>query len=363
MVPKLDLKQIFLQDIPLMDVRAPIEFRKGGFPSSSNIPLLDDTQRALVGTAYKQKGESAAVELGWTLATDEVRSQRIAAWSEFVQKHPHGFLYCARGGLRSRVTQKLLADSGVDYPLVLGGYRALRKFLLNELEQICSQRTLLLIGGKTGCGKTSLLSLLPGSIDLEGLANHKGSTFGNQLTPQPAQAWFENQLAISAIKSNEHFGGYLILENEGKLIGRLFIPLFLYQRMELASVAVLETSMEDRVNNILEDYVGSSVIESYAAMYGANWAQSFEEQLLFRLSKIQKRLGATRYEQVHGELVLAIKEFVGSNKRDRFKTVIEELLREYYDPMYDYQSQKHQDRVVFRGTSNQIVEWLRGGSA
>ena len=97
-----DYQKIFLEDRPLMDVRAPVEFDKGAFPNSQNIPILDDLQREAIGTCYKQDGQDAAIALGLQLVIPDLREQRLEKWTQFVKVNPQGYLYCFRGGLRSR---------------------------------------------------------------------------------------------------------------------------------------------------------------------------------------------------------------------------------------------------------------------
>ena len=211
---------LFLQDTPLMDVRSPLEHSKGTFPCATNQPLLDNEQRALVGTCYKKKGHDAAVKLGHELATDDIRRQRMSGWINFVENNPDGYLFCFRGGERSHITQSWLKDAGYHYPLVKGGYKAMRNFLLERLEHSIAECTIIVLSGKTGTGKTRLLNQLNGSIDLEGIANHRGSSFGRRIGGQPSQIDFENQLSIALLKHlHSNPGQPVILEDESKLIG------------------------------------------------------------------------------------------------------------------------------------------------
>jgi len=129
-----DFLKLFVNDIPLMDVRAPIEYDKGAFPNTSNIPLLDDYQRQQIGIRYKDAGEEEAIKLGLKFATPEIRAQRLESWLAFCRDNPQGYLYCFRGGLRSRTTQSWIREQGVEYPLINGGYKAMRRFLIDELE-------------------------------------------------------------------------------------------------------------------------------------------------------------------------------------------------------------------------------------
>jgi tRNA 2-selenouridine synthase len=171
-----DLTRLFTIDTPLIDTRAPIEFEQGAFPQSQNLILMSDDEREKIGACYKNKGQAKAIELGHELVQGDVKNKRIEAWLQFIKNNPNGALYCFRGGLRSQITQQwIYTASGIDYPRVKGGYKALRRFLIDETYRIMQQITPIVIGGQTGCGKTLLLDKINNRIDLEGLANHRGS--------------------------------------------------------------------------------------------------------------------------------------------------------------------------------------------
>ncbi|MBT8124166.1 MAG: tRNA 2-selenouridine(34) synthase MnmH, partial [Gammaproteobacteria bacterium] len=159
--------ELFLNNSPMMDVRAPIEFQRGAFPTSMNLPIMDNQQREAVGTCYKNHGQDKAIEKGHELVQGKLREKRITAWVKFAKQHPNGSLYCFRGGLRSRITQQWMHEVGVDLPIVAGGYKALRTFLLNELENAVNECSFKLVGGKTGSAKTILINELDNAIDLE----------------------------------------------------------------------------------------------------------------------------------------------------------------------------------------------------
>lgn len=144
------IRNILINDIPLLDVRAEVEFAKGAFPTSINIPILDDEQRRLVGTCYKEEGPEAAFELGVELVTP-VKEQRVKAWKEHAEANPTGYVYCFRGGSRSQISQAGLKEAGIEYPLVVGGYKAMRQVALDELEKV-QDFPIVMIGGRTGSG-------------------------------------------------------------------------------------------------------------------------------------------------------------------------------------------------------------------
>ncbi|WP_237067509.1 tRNA 2-selenouridine(34) synthase MnmH [Microbulbifer guangxiensis] len=349
-------RQLFLNDTPLMDVRAPVEFAKGAFPAATNLPLLDDRQRELIGTRYKHAGQEAAIELGWELATDEVRQQRISAWREFTEQHPEGCLYCFRGGLRSRTTQQLMRQAGIDYPLVEGGYKALRNFLLGALDEGCERLPLVVIAGHTGSGKTELIQRATRAIDLEGIARHRGSSFGRTGRPQPAQIDFENRIAVDMIKL-EQASGRVFVEDESRLIGRCALPPNLQQAMQAAPRVVVEEPVEARARRIVRDYVNEALPRFEDGECSP--AEALGESLRDSLSRLQKRLGGLRHRQLDEQLQAANAELARNGSADAYIPVVMALLTEYYDGMYDYLMAKRESAVLFRGSLDEVGEWVQ----
>ena len=350
-------RELFLNDTPMMDMRAPVEFNKGAFPCSENIPLLDDKQREAVGTCYKQKGQDAAIELGWQLATPDIREQRITAWQDFIQRHPRGYLYCFRGGLRSRLSQQLVSEAGTAYPLIKGGYKAMRRFLIDELDQNCESMPLTLVSGRTGSGKTLVIHELAHALDLEGLAHHRGSAFGRQLQPQPSQIDFENSLSIAVMKQLDQHRQPIFAEDEGRMIGGVTLPMSFIELMQQAPLAVLETPIAERIDIVLADYI-TGAYPQYTGQFGEEeGALKFSEQILGNLSRIRKRLGGERFTQLHAAFSDALVQLIKHNNAGGFRAGIELLLTDYYDPMYDYQQGKRDGRVVFRGNRVELLEW------
>ena len=125
-----DYRALFLSPVPMMDMRAPAEFVRGAFPSALSLPLMSDEERAQVGICYKRQGQAAAIELGHQLVSGELKARRLAQWAAFARQHPQGYLYCFRGGLRSHTAQRWLREARIDDPLITGGYKAMRRFLL-----------------------------------------------------------------------------------------------------------------------------------------------------------------------------------------------------------------------------------------
>ncbi|MCU7800467.1 MAG: tRNA 2-selenouridine(34) synthase MnmH [gamma proteobacterium symbiont of Lucinoma myriamae] len=360
------IRSLFLHDTPLMDVRAPVEFAQGAFPCAVNHPLMNDQERHDVGLRYKQQGQDAAIKLGNKLVSGDIKEQRIAQWQAFAREHPDGYLYCFRGGLRSRTTQQWLKESGVDLPLVNGGYKAMRRVLIDELEQSIADSQFIILGGKTGTGKTWLLKELSGAIDLEGFAHHRGSSFGRFPDGQPSQINFENTLAIALMKNRSRGVNQFWLEDEGRLIGSLSLPQSLQKKMKQSPLVLLEEDLQYRISITLKDYV-IDLEEYYRTYYKHRDLQTnntlesdepfkqFSSYLLDSLARIKKRLGGERYQKVEQQMQDALKEQKSSGNIVSHRIWIESLLTTYYDPMYEYQLESKQQRLIFRGNSHQIL--------
>ena len=351
-----DYRALFLADAPMMDMRAPLEFDKGAFPCATSLPLMTDEERAQVGTCYKRQGQEAAIKLGHQLVSGQIKAERLASWSGFARSHPDGYVYCFRGGLRSRTVQQWLREEGIDYPLIRGGYKAMRRFLIDELERSVDRAEFVLVSGKTGTGKTRVIWNTLRSVDLEGLANHRGSTFGQMPHPQPTQIDFENALSIALLKLLDTSSARIFLEDEGRLIGRLYLPEVLREKMALAPMAVVEQSLEQRVDVVLEDYI-VDLGRRYQALYGAEGHQRHAEKLQADLARIRKRLGGERHQDISELMARAFVEQHRSGDICGHREWIGFLLEKYYDPMYEYQLGQRRGEVLFRGEREAVTRW------
>lgn len=359
-----DYRSLFLNDVPMMDARAPVEFNKGAFPGVVNLPLMDDLERQKVGTCYKQHGQQAAIELGHQLVSGSLKAERIQAWANFARANPEGYLYCFRGGLRSQIVQQWLkSEAGIDYPRVIGGYKAMRSFLLETTAQAVQQCDFVLVGGMTGTGKTEVIAQLANSLDLEGHANHRGSSFGKRATGQPGQIDFENALAIDILKKRAAGLEQFVLEDEGRIIGRCSLPLELYQGMQAFPLVWLEDSLSSRVERILKDYVVNLSAEFIALLGTEEGFKAYAERLQQSLANILKRLGGERYQRLAAIMDQALLEQQSSGKVDSHRGWIEGLLVEYYDPMYVFQRENKAGRIEFVGEQAAVLEFLRQRAA
>ena len=356
-------EQLFLEDRPLIDTRAPIEFTRGSFPSAVNLPLMTDDERQQVGICYKEQGEQAAVELGHQLVSGDLKEARIKTWIDQVKRHENAALLCFRGGLRSQTVQSWLAASGYQLPIINGGYKALRSYLLTSLEECVSQLNLIVIGGRTGVAKTALLNqaydtLRCPMVDLEGLAHHRGSAFGKRAESQPTQINFENHIAIELLKLRARGHQHVIMEDESRLIGRCALPLTLQEKLRKAPLVMLEASLEDRVHHSWENYILSNYREQVSLCNSDEVAfTAFADSLRLSLGNIRKRLGGERYQELSKVLEAALTAHQQGDPEPH-KQWIEVLLRDYYDPMYDYQLKSKKRHEVFRGNFNEVLEFL-----
>ncbi len=351
-------RQIFLSDAPMIDLRAPSEFEQGAFPTATSIPLMDDEQRRAVGICYKAHGQQKAIELGHELVQGASKDDLVSLWKKFAEKHPeNGFFYCFRGGLRSKTSQQWLQQAGIDYPLVEGGYKAMRHYLIEQTESICNSTNIVIITGLTGSAKTRVIKRLNNSIDLEGLANHRGSSFGRNITPQPSPINFENNLAIHLIKHKAAGHAQLYLEDESRLIGSRALPMVLKNKMDQSPLVLIEESFDYRVNQIFEDYV----INMYKQFCDVNPEQSidlYQHYLIESTNKIKKRLGGAGVNDMHRLITQAIERQRKYDGFEQHKDWIIYLLKNYYDAMYEFQLQKKQSRIEFRGDTQEVLTYI-----
>ena len=274
--------------IPFIDVRAPSEFILGAVPTSKNLPILSNNERTEVGKMYKENGNEAAIEKGYSLVNGKIKDKRISNWIKFVKRNPQAQMYCARGGQRSKIAQNWLKEIGVDIDFVEGGFKALRNTCIEVLDSASSDnKEWIIIAGKTGSGKTKMIKQISNSIDLEGLANHRGSAFGGFETLQPTPVNFENNLAYQYlnISSNKVY-----IEDESKTIGRLVIPKKFFNKMNSSTLVLIQEPIENRIKNIYNEYVSKEIelTDEHKVLIS----------LRSKLQKISKRLGGTNYKIV-----------------------------------------------------------------
>ncbi len=304
------------QTYPVVDVRTVAEFDQGHIPDAFNIALFSNEERAKVGTAYKKQSKEAAVELGLAFVGKNlvkfVRQAKKIAVDKTV------LLHCWRGGMRSASMGWLFETAGLQVILLQGGYKAYRTYIREAFDK--AQR-ILILSGSTGSGKTDILHVLDQNnqqiIDLEGLANHKGSAFGAiGQREQGSSEQFENNLAVQWLKLN--MTKPIWIEDESRSLGRLSIPDNLYQKMRQAEVICLHIPKKIREKRLVKEY-----------------ADLDKEELRSALLRIEKKLGGKE-----------TKDALEALDKDDFLLVADVSLS-YYDKAYDKGlSKRNQDSVI-----------------
>ncbi len=332
----------------LIDVRAPVEVARGSMPASHTLPLMSDEERHAVGIRYKEAGQEAAIALGYQLAAPHLPG-RIDAWRRLCDEGPTA-IACWRGGLRSELALSFIGRE--DVARVEGGYKALRRYVMDGLGRSLGRKRVVVLTGLTGSGKTRLLRRLAGArdglqvLDLEGEARHRGSAFGAETDPQPSQQSFENALATQLLLSP---APALVVEDESRYVGRRTLPDPLMSAMGSAPVVVLETPMAERVSNIVEEYV----LEA-GRRHGPKAAR---ERLESDALRIRKRLGGGRTDAVVASLRRA--EAAGAwFDPDAHRSWVQTLLEAYYDRLYRKAIRRHDRPVDFRGDADAVADHL-----
>jgi tRNA 2-selenouridine synthase len=350
-----DFRQIFLHDIPLLDVRAEIEYARGSFPSASNMPILNTDERARVGTTYKQCGQEAAIGLGHALVQGQVKADRVAAWCKFARNNAQAQVFCWRGGMRSNLAAQWMAEAGCPLPVIPGGYKALRGYLMHTTIAAAKSVPLVVIGGRTGVAKTPLVRELATGIDLEHHAHHRGSSFGRHATDPPSQVDFEHRLAIDLLKVVAASPDTpLFVEDESFRVGAVSVPAEFFTAMRAAPLVIVEMPLDFRIERIYQEYV-VDLRAQYLEQGRENAEQLFESHLLDSLGRIRKRLGMARFVELRD----AMQRALNSGEETDHHAWISALLTDYYDPMYTYQLSKSTERVVFAGDYAAVLEWCR----
>jgi tRNA 2-selenouridine synthase len=307
----------------VLDTRSPKEYAQGHIPQALNLPLLDDEQRHQVGICYKEKGQEAAVELGFDLVGPYF-SQKIKEAKKLAPTRKV-LIYCWRGGLRSNIMAWLLSTSGFDVHLLKGGYKEYRGLVLETLRQA---RRFVVITGKTGSGKTELLISLAKSgevvLDLEGLASHKGSSFGSLGQPaQPSQEHFEN--TITEILNPIPNDCSVFVEDESRRIGQLLVPDGIFNQLIKAPCIALEIDSVVRQKRILDEY------------------GRFDKSLLHeRTLALSRRMGPEKCKEAL--------EALAADDFGHWST----MMIDYYDKSYRYSFEKNPRTILFTVKSSDL---------
>lgn len=303
----------------LVDVRSPGEFEESTIPGSMNIPIFSNDERAEVGTLYKQVGPEAAKERGLEIFSAKL-PQFIAA---FQQINTPITVFCWRGGMRSRTAATVLDLMGIDANRLTGGIRSYRQWVIGELDQQTFHPKLYVLNGNTGSGKTLILKRLAEKgypvIDLEKMANHRGSVFGHIGLKPSKQKKFDS-LLVQAMKQYEN-EPFVFIEGESKRIGRVVLPDFLYEQKEEGKQIFIELPFEQRIDIILDEYQ----------------PEDYPDQFLEAFQYIKKRIHTPVAKEVNEALI-----------QQHYQKAIQLLLQYYYDPSYEHHMKEYVNQQKIR---------------
>jgi tRNA 2-selenouridine synthase len=311
---KIHISSLFTNSHPIIDVRSPAEYAKGHIPNAINMPMFSNEERAIVGTAYKQESQEVALLKGLDIVGTKmshfIRQAKIIA--------PYGKLivHCWRGGKRSGSISWLLGMAGMKVKTLEGGYKAYRQYIRQQFEE--QNTSFIILTGSTGSGKTKALHHLRSKgnqiIDLEGLANHKGSAFGGiNEEEQPSTEQFENNLyeAFRQLDMSKR----IWLESESRMVGNVSIPDTFWTKMVDAPMIHLHISKAARIQYLVQNY-----------------GQYPKEELASSFEKLKKRLAQ--------HLAVALEALENGD----IETAAEIAL-DYYDKFYDKHLVKNKDRI------------------
>ncbi|MDT8901364.1 tRNA 2-selenouridine(34) synthase MnmH [Anaeroselena agilis] len=311
----IDLADALKLDNPIfIDMRSPSEFANGAIPGAVNIPLLDDAERSVVGTIYKLTGPEEAKQQGLALVSAKL-PELVGNIRAHHRVGREVVVYCWRGGMRSKSVVGILEIMGIPAYQLLGGYKAYRRYVLEALEAFALNPPVVTLCGSTGVGKTTLLKLLKERgapvIDLEQLANHRGSVFGSVGLGKSATA--QNFDAVILQELNRYKDApYILVECESKRIGNVYLPDVLFAAMKKGPKILAFADIETRVTRLIDEYLD---------VYNHR-----REEIIASIQALRKRLGAAKSERL-------LAAFAAGEVRD----VVRTLLTDYYDPLYGYE--------------------------
>jgi tRNA 2-selenouridine synthase len=314
----IELKQ--KKELITIDVRSPSEFKDASIPGSVNIPLFNDEERAEIGTLYKQVNVQAAMDRGL-----EIVSAKLPAFIRtFREIKEQKAVFCWRGGMRSKTSATVLSLMGIRVYRLIGGVRAYRKWVVDAIGHMELPEKAYVLNGNTGSGKTDILRRLKEQgypvLDLEGMANHRGSIFGEIGLEANNQKTFESLLVQDVQKYKD--SPYMLLEAESKRVGKVVLPEIINHYKERGTQLVIDLPMAERVKCIIQEYQ----------------PDEHKEECLQAFAGIKKRIHTPIAQEIEAHL-----------NADRFEEAVQLLLEHYYDPRYKHATHQYSpDQILIK---------------
>jgi len=254
MVQTIFVKEALKQDAVFIDTRTPAEYEEDHLPHAINIPIFSNEERAIVGTIYQQVSQEQAIEQGV-----EIFSQKLPHFLKEISQYKDRqiIIYCWRGGMRSKTVTALLESLNYHVLQLEGGHKAYRTYIRERLTNFQLKPKLIVLWGLTCTGKTSLIKKLSPSINLEGLAQHRGSLYGALSLKPNSQKKFENLLLQQLEKLNEQ--PYLFVEGESRKIGDVQIPDFFYKAMKNGLHIHITRNIDLRTQKAVKEYLPAEI--------------------------------------------------------------------------------------------------------
>lgn len=315
-----------LENSIYIDARTEAEYQEATIPGAVNIELLNYEERKIIGTIYKQQSPAKAKLKGVELVSPKIPNL-IAEVNQLAQEYDNLIIFCSRGGLRSKSLAEFSDLAGIEVYRLESGYKGYRHYIINKLENYEFKGEISVLHGNTGVGKTYILKEMENMganiIDLEGIANHRGSAFGSIGLKEPYNQKYFESLLWQELKDKDQKNGVIFVEAESRRVGHSVIPEFFHLKMKSGHDLLITASLQKRVENIYLEYIKD--IESNQTV--------FIERVLESLTAIKKYLIKKAGKDSYFKL-LELAE------KAEFKELTKILLEEYYDPMYEHSQKK-----------------------
>ena len=306
----------------IIDVRSPSEFELDHIPTSINMPVLNDNQRALIGKIYKKENAFYAKKIGATLISKNIAENinkkllsKAGNWKPLI--------YCWRGGQRSKSFATILSEIGWRVYILKGGYKSYRTNIIKKINNISKKKKFIVIQGPTGCAKTKILQYLEKNghnvLDLEGLANHKGSLLGYiPNKTQPSQKYFESLIYFKLKKLNKN--EKIFIESESSKIGNLYLPNVILNKIKTCPAIEVNAKIEARISFLLKDY------KTYIKQ-----ENSFSKLFSHAKYKVGDKI---------------VKKWLQSYKKKAWKELANMLIIQYYDLLYSHKLKSKTNKIL-----------------